>query len=83
MKKHLSIFIYLLLLSGCGHPEEAVVGTTNSSFKLERLFTHDGCTVYRFFDMSYRYFTDCRGSVSWEESCGKNCTDEQAVETDQ
>lgn len=81
MTKTLSIFLALFLLSACVKREEGEAVTTNSNFKLERLFTHDGCTVYRFYDARYRYFTDCRGSVSWSESCGKNCTSDQDVET--
>ena len=69
----------LVLLAGCQSdraPEaSAAVGV---GYQVDRLFTHDGCTVYRFVDSSYnRYFTRCDGAasseVSWSEShqCGK------------
>lgn len=44
-------------------------------FQVDKLFTHEGCTVYRFSDGGHnRYFTNCSGSTNWTESCGKNCT---------
>ncbi len=51
-----------------------------SSFKVERLFTHEGCTLYRFNDVGhYRYYSNCKGDTSWNESCGKACTYPQGV----
>jgi len=48
----------------------------NSSYDVNRLFTKDGCTVYRFMDKSaYHYFINCNGSTikNITEICGKNC----------
>ena len=68
-------------LTACsgGKPEETrAVGV---DFQVDKLFTTDGCTVYRFADAgAYRYFTNCTGSTSWRESCGKHCTRDVAVE---
>lgn len=56
--------ITLLALAGCnGKPEEAT--RISEDFTVERLFTHDGCTVYRFKDAGARYFTNCQGGTSW------------------
>lgn len=34
----------------------------NKDYKIEYLFEHDGCKVYRFYDRgNYVYFTNCRG----------------------
>ena len=68
----------LAMVAGCEKPAESVAHT-GAGFTVERLFTHDGCTVYRFSDSSKRYFTRCDGiaaqsTTTWQESCGKNCT---------
>ena len=68
----------LAMVAGCEKPAESVAHT-GAGFKVERLFTHDGCTVYRFRDSYNRYFTRCDGvtaqsTTTWQESCGKDCT---------
>ena len=69
----------LALVAGCEKPAEAVAHT-GVGFTVERLFTHAGCTVFRFEDGgSNRYFTRCDGiaaqaTTTWQESCGRNCT---------
>lgn len=76
----LACAVAALALAGCyakTTPEASAQAGVD--FKVDRLFTHDGCTVYRFHDGLYgRYFTKCEGSASastsWVESCGKNCT---------
>ena len=62
--KRISMSVVALLLTGCmGEAEQT---TKIRDFKVDRLFTHDGCTVYRFSDNGFfRYFTNCTGSVSW------------------
>jgi outer membrane biogenesis lipoprotein LolB len=70
--------IAVALLLACGVPAERSEQTTNQNVRVDRLFTHDGCTVYRFEDAGYfRYFVRCdNGSahVEWTEGCGKNRT---------
>lgn len=64
-----------LLLLGCKEPPQTTERVGN--FKVETLFTHDGCTVYRFYDDRTVYFTKCDGkkdNTFYNESCGKNCT---------
>ena len=51
---------------------------TGAGFRVEKLFTHEGCTVYRFHDDRTVYYTNCKGST--QSNCGKNC--EQTVDTD-
>lgn len=73
------IFLAALVLTGCvKEPEEAK--SAGKEFTVKTLFTHEGCTVYRFFDGNYRYFTNCKGRAEWTESCGKNCTRHQSVD---
>jgi hypothetical protein len=73
MKKIL-ILAAILALAGCSKPAETST-SVGREFVVDKLFTHEGCTVYRFNDGgNNRYFTNCQGSTSWTESCGKNCT---------
>lgn len=73
------------LLAGCGADAVSTAPTDNAQIKVERLFDHDGCTVYRFNDGGTRYFVKCRdGSTrtEWSETypCGKTtCTRPVAV----
>lgn len=64
----------MFVIVGCQKEPEASVRSGN--FKVEKLFTtKEGCTVSRFQDDRTVYFTDCRGSTMYEESCGKNCSE--------
>jgi len=83
----LALVLAGLALAGCleRRPPEARANA-GVAFQVDRLFTHDGCTVYRFVDEGYsRYFTRCTGAASagaaWRESCGKNCTRSVEVPT--
>lgn len=61
-------------LAACSKKAESTQ-QVNRDFQVDTLFTHDGCTVYRFNDGgASRYFTNCKGSTQWQEGCGKNCT---------
>lgn len=71
----MKLLVAMLLLVGCAKDPIAVDRTDNPEVNIHTLFTHNGCTVYRFYDNGYRhYFSDCRGSVTSRVSCGKNCT---------
>ena len=50
-------------------------------YHVRKLFTTDGCTVYRFYDSNYVYFTNCPGSTQHQVSCGKNCWRPEKVDT--
>ena len=82
-KKIMLSLAALAMVAGCEKPAESVAHT-RAGFTVERLFTHDGCTVYRFSDPSKRYFTRCDGiaaqsTTTWQESCGKSCTREMEI----
>ncbi|WP_455638894.1 DUF4884 domain-containing protein [Parabacteroides sp.] len=74
--KRISFFILAtsaLLSSIIGFSACGLTGTpiaqsapdNNPSYKVEYLFEHDGCKVYRFMDMGhYIYFTNCQGDVT-------------------
>lgn len=61
-----------LVLAGCGKPAESSV-RVGSDFEVDKLFTVDGCAVYRFSDAGHlRYFTNCSGSTAYSVSSGKS-----------
>lgn len=75
----MKFIIALLFIASCSKPPE----TTHSAgleFKVDKLFTIDGCTVYRFEDSRTVYFTNCSGSTKYSETCGKNCTRDVVVD---
>ena len=88
MKRAIATAACALVLAACSKPAEhsAPAGV---GFNVDRLFTHEGCTVYRFDDAGeYRYFTKCDGaassSSSWSEArpCGKSqCRDAREIPT--
>ena len=88
MKRAIAIAACALVLAACGNPAEHST-PAGVGFNVDRLFTHEGCTVYRFSDAGwYRYFTKCAGaassSTSWSEGrpCGKSqCIDAQEIPT--
>lgn len=62
-----AIFIGLALaLSGCQKAEEESKRVGN--FQVEKLFTYDGCTVYRFEDARTVYYTNCQGTTQYEHA---------------
>jgi hypothetical protein len=78
----LFVLCLCVLVSACIRPPVNTSQSNNPAFQLDKLFTHDGCTVYRFEDAAhYHYFTDCAGSVSTQQWCGKSCTYDDTVET--
>lgn len=79
MKTVLAI-LALTLLAGCSKPAETSTAV-GREFTVDKLFTHEGCTVYRFYDGgNARYYTNCQGSTSWTEQCGKGCTRQVGID---
>ena len=75
-----------LSLVGCSKPAEYQASTNNPEFKVERLFEHQGCQVYRFWDNRAVYYVVCdsgKSQASWVESCGKGCTRQMSTPTTQ
>ncbi len=75
-----------LACSGCLAPPVASSPSNNSQIEVETLFTHDGCTVFRFYDAGYHYYARCedaRVSVATmsDVSCGRNCVQQEEVPT--
>lgn len=71
MKKYITrittFFMISLFLSSC-YSEKSLLVTpsdNNQTYKIDYLFEHDGCKVYRFYDRgNYVYFTNCNGEVT-------------------
>lgn len=68
MKNHIiSALLAIATLICIGCKEEAVSSEKVGEFKVEFLFEHDGCKVYRFMDgRNYIYYSDCRGQIHSE-----------------
>ncbi|WP_315817909.1 DUF4884 domain-containing protein [Paraflavitalea speifideaquila] len=57
-------FIVLLAFTSCSisRPLRDEPSNNNETYKVQYLFEHEGCKVYRFYDRgNYVYFTNCRG----------------------
>ena len=77
MRTALPILAALLLASCADTTPVETKGTDNPNLAVSRMFTTDGCTVYRFYDTGYpHYFANCRGSTmtDYTKTCGKGCT---------
>lgn len=79
----LLLIISVLGLAACGKVPEATV--QKGEFNVERLFTVDDCTAYRFSDAGhYVYYTNCSGSTqsTINRQCGKTpCNETNVVNT--
>jgi hypothetical protein len=75
-----------LALAACAKEPTSRTATDNPDVPVETLFTHDGCTVYRFTDYGDAvHFAKCESgtaTVSRQISCGKNCRREETTITD-
>ena len=77
MKKLFLITSVFTIYSCGGKPDQIRSDQTkNVNFKVDFLFEHDGCKVYRFTDGRDVYFTNCNGRVDWQTSSrnGKHTT---------
>lgn len=78
-----------VLAVGCAKDPEKVELSTNPKVAVATLFTHDGCTVYRFEDVGRdHYFARCGDKAETispkTTSCGKGCvsTRDENIRTD-
>ena len=82
-------YLFLLIcLVSCLEKPVSTSKTNNENIKVELLFEHDGCKVYRFNDGDYRYYAVCSGqaTTNWDEDCGDDgngnrCTRHQQLPT--
>jgi hypothetical protein len=62
------ILALVFILQSCSSlktPVSSHIPENNQNYRVDFLFEHDGCRVYRFYDRgNYVYFTSCNGEVS-------------------
>lgn len=66
--KRILPFIGILLIGSCTNrfqiPLQKGKSQNNDTYKVDYLFEHDGCKVYRFYDNGhFVYFTNCNGDT--------------------
>jgi hypothetical protein len=64
--KQIAAALLILSLSSClvQQPVTSQTAVNNQDYKVDYLFEHDGCKVYRFADRGYNvYFTNCNGNA--------------------
>jgi len=84
----IALSLLAMVCSACLTPTAPVASSasSNSSIEVETLFTHDGCTVFRFFDAGYHYYVRCAGThasvaTMSNVTCGRNCVRQEEVST--
>ena len=76
MKKLAIALASVLLLASCSKKPISSETTDNPTIQVDKLFTHDGITVYRFKDADKSvYFSKPATDISYMQSCGKSCTE--------
>ena len=64
---------FRLPLPGASCRQLSKDGTSlNSDYNVHKLFTVDGCTVYKFGKYNDKYFTNCAGAVQYTIPGSKN-----------
>jgi hypothetical protein len=74
--------LFFWTTQGCVSEPLSVHATNNAEVPVEKLFTHEGCTVFRFKDGGFHYYVRCEGngtSAATLGGCGKGC--EETVPT--
>ena len=68
MKRIALIAMLALTVAGCSKNAERTEIRGAGGFEVQTLFTHEGCTVYRFYDDRTVYFVKCEnGSARTSE----------------
>jgi len=64
MKNILPFLIISCVSCSTEKPLSTLPSQNNHTYRVDYLFEHDGCKVYRFYDMGkYVYFTSCQGEA--------------------
>ncbi len=77
----MKFLILILFLSGCYEKPISVIKTDNQDIDVKLLFSHKGCSVYRFEDAGTHYYTDCGETIS-TKSCGKGCRRDENIRSE-
>lgn len=70
--RYLIAITTIAIIVGCTPPEATQSVGVDGKYKVETLFTVDGCTVYRFSDGWARYFTNCSGTTMYSVPYNKS-----------
>ena len=72
--KNIIVLFMVLVLGGCaGDTPPLKKQTTSNGYEVQKLFSNEGCNIYRFEDAShYRYYTTCKKSEKVTTSSGYN-----------
>lgn len=83
MTRTISLALAAASLLGCVNDPVVTHPSNNAQVHVDELFSHDGCTVYRFQDGWYHYYVRCRDDAHPATlSCmGKGCRDDDRVQT--
>ena len=85
MLRAIAPWVFAAVLAGCVNEPVATSPSNNPDMHVDTLFSHDGCTVYRFHDITYHYYVRCQDArtaqTSSTRSCGKSCRYEEAIQT--
>jgi hypothetical protein len=79
MKTLVALLLASVALVGC--QKQAEESQRKGDFKVEKLFTFEGCSVYRFYDDRTVYYSNCNGSTQSTYNCGKGCSRNDVVTT--
>jgi hypothetical protein len=78
------IALAAVLISGCDIREDTIEKTEQQgTWKVEKLFTVDGCSVYRFYDRREVYFSNCPGQAQYEYRSNKTTKHMHATTSNQ
>lgn len=86
MKSIFYVMITGLTVAGCTKAPE-YSSPAGREFVVDKLFTHEGCTMYRFLDGGFsRYFAKCDGDsattrTEGRERCGNHCVRPSEITT--
>jgi hypothetical protein len=73
------VVLSMLIMCSCSGHDAIETRSAGNGVKVELLFSHDGCKMYRFYDYEhYHYYTNCGQTMSMQ-NCGKNCVREETI----
>lgn len=76
------VAVIIACITGCAKEPISSTRTDNVTITVDKLFTHEGCTVYRFHDNGRdHYYSNCAGTSTQTVSCGKSCTRPEEIQT--
>jgi hypothetical protein len=76
------LLVCALALSACTRDGSSTIPTDNPAYPLTKLFVHERCSVYRFYDDGWHYLVTCPGAITTQQStCAKCSHYDEVIET--